>query len=124
MDMCSSHTEWRSSVDLVSASPTSGTGPRAGVVASIVISILLLVILVAIGIGYVYVYGRSNPGGWAERIALRLESNYKRFGRDSGLGMESLDSSKAKASQGQPDSNLEKVINNNNNSSSSITVSF
>ena len=49
-------------------------------VVSAVISTLLVFILLGVASGFVYLYGRNNPGGLAERLASRLEAPYKRFG--------------------------------------------
>ena len=90
LDQCSrvqesDHTEWRNSMvkdpeaeTEIDASSTSA-GSAAGIV-SAVISTILVLILLGLCSGYLYVYGRRNPGGWAERIAQRLEAPYKRFG--------------------------------------------
>jgi len=45
-----------------------------------VISTILVLILLGLCSAYLYVYGRRNPGGWAEQISQRLEAPYKRFG--------------------------------------------
>ena len=97
----------------------TGNGMSAGVVASAVISAFLLLILVGIILGFIYVYGRHNPGGIAERIALRLEANYKRFGGDL-TGDDLNGPSSAEMARPKNKDNL-KAVNNNNNS---ITVSF
>ena len=49
-------------------------------VVSAVISTFLVLILLGVASGFVYLYGRNNPGGLAERLASRLEAPYKRFG--------------------------------------------
>ena len=52
----------------------------ASTVVSAVVSSILVLILVIMATVFIYIYGRRNPGGWAEKIALRLETPYKRFG--------------------------------------------
>ncbi|XP_059099133.1 plexin domain-containing protein 1-like [Tigriopus californicus] len=90
------HTEWRTSMGdksnqviperepIRSNLEDEGSSSTVTVI-STVVSALLLAILLIILAGFLYVYGKSNPGGLAERIALRLESNYNRFGKDSSL---------------------------------------
>lgn len=68
-----------------------------------IISALLVIVLVVMGIVFVYMYGRRNPGGLSERIAMRLEANYKRFGGPNDDSVE-LEHTKK-----------EQQINNNNN---------
>ena len=36
--------------------------------------------------GFLFVYGKRNPGGVAERIAMRMETSYKKFGGELGSG--------------------------------------
>ena len=85
----SDHTEWRNSMvkDPVQANldegstsgSAAGTGSTASIVSAVISTILVLVLLGLVS-GYLYVYGRRNPGGWAERLSQRLEAPYKRFG--------------------------------------------
>ncbi len=118
---------------------SSSTSPLT-VVSGVVSAILLLVLLLLL-VGFVYVYGRSNPGGWAERLALRLEANYKRFG---GMGGAPDFPSEGRRRQQQveltrrefvnrtavgdnDEEDVKKISNNNNNSNynnNNITVSF
>jgi len=81
----SDHTEWRNSMvkneqDSSLSSENASSSFSTSVIVSAVISTILFLILLAIGSGYLYIYGRRNPGGWAERMALRLQAPYKRFG--------------------------------------------
>jgi hypothetical protein len=92
LDQCSTiqesdHTEWRNS--MVNKDPTpetdedaasSTSGGNAAAIVSAVISTILVLILLGLCSAYLYVYGRRNPGGWAEQISQRLEAPYKRFG--------------------------------------------
>lgn len=92
LDQCSTiqesdHTEWRNS--MVNKDPTpetdgdaasSASGGNAAAIVSAVISTILVLILLGLCSAYLYVYGRRNPGGWAEQISQRLEAPYKRFG--------------------------------------------
>ena len=57
-----------------------GKSNTASTVVSAVVSSILVLILVIMATVFIYIYGRRNPGGWAEKIALRLETPYKRFG--------------------------------------------
>jgi len=80
----SEHIEWRNSMV---TNPDTETGNRktdsdSSITTSIIsgiISTILVVILIGLLGAYVYVYGRRNPGGWAERLALRIEAPYNRF---------------------------------------------
>ena len=60
--------------------PRDASSSSSAVAISVTISIILIVILIGLFAAFLYVYGRNNPGGIAERIANRLEANYKRFG--------------------------------------------
>jgi hypothetical protein len=40
----------------------------AAAIVSAVISTILVLILLGLCLAYLYVYGRRNPGGWAEQI--------------------------------------------------------
>ena len=82
-----------------------------------IISALLVIVLVVMGIVFVYMYGRRNPGGLSERIAMRLEANYKRFG---GPNDDSVELEHTKKEQQINNNNN----NNNNQRSGSITVTF
>jgi hypothetical protein len=55
-----------------------GNGSSPGTVASIVVSTLLMLILLCIAGAFLFIYGKRNPGGMAERIAMRMESSYNR----------------------------------------------
>lgn len=85
------HTEWRTSMGVAESEPETSDlsegdqTSTAVVVTSTVVCLVLILVLGAIAAGYVWVYGRSNPGGVAERIANRLESNYNRFGGKNDL---------------------------------------
>ena len=63
--------------------PRAGYSSSSAVAITVTISVVLVVIFLGLVAAFIFVYGRSNPGGLAERIANRLEANYKRFG---GLG--------------------------------------
>ena len=91
LDQCSTiqesdHTEWRNSMvnkdsePEAEAEPSSTSGGNAAAIVSAVISTILVLILLGLCSAYLYVYGRRNPGGWAEQISQRLEAPYKRFG--------------------------------------------
>ena len=85
-----------------------------------IVSALLVLLLVVLGGVFVYIYGRRNPGGFTDRIAMRLEANYKRFG---GPNDDSVELEHTKKDQ-QNNNN-----NNNNNTADnlrggSITVAF
>jgi hypothetical protein len=82
--------------------------------------VALLLVLACV---FVYLYGRRNPGGLSERIAMRLEANYKRFGGplDEGGDRVELEHSKKEF---QNNNNNGNGNNNNNNNNGSITVSF
>ncbi len=109
----------------------SATSP--GAVASIIVSTLLVLVLIVIASGFLFVYGKRNPGGMAERIAMRMESSYKRFGGENlggggaacnldrleGRDFNSVDlENKHVVAQDDKDN---EVNRNNNNS---ITISF
>ena len=81
------HTQWRTSMvksakDLsketnetpLSEPQSESTASEAGSVASVVISTLLVLVLLVIAGGFLFVYGKRNPGGVAERIAMRMET--------------------------------------------------
>ena len=91
LDQCSAisesdHTEWRNSMvtdnDITYSSQDPSGVSTAGIISAIFSTILGLILLALIG-GYLYLYGRRNPGGWAEKFAARLEAPYKRFVEDS-----------------------------------------
>ncbi len=113
------HTEWRGSggdplpESVPVAAPAESGGVSAGVVVSGVVSAVLVLLLATLLVGFVYMYGKGNPGSFAERIALRLETNYKRFGRDSFVNSEATSVEMGRAPA--------QVKQDNNNS---ITVSF
>ena len=85
---------------------------------SAIISALLLVILLGLGCVFVYLYGRQNPGGLSERIAMRLEANYKRFGGSVDDDRVQLEHSKNESSQNNNNND------NDDNHGGSISVSF
>lgn len=68
--------------DLTYSSQDPSGVSTAGIISAIFSTILGLILLALIG-GYLYLYGRRNPGGWAEKFAARLEAPYKRFVEDS-----------------------------------------
>lgn len=120
----------------VVTSTTSTSSPSS--VVSAVISVILVLFLIALLAAFVYVYGRNNPGGIAARFALRLETNYKRFGGgmlssgdSSGVPVEMGSSAHSKTNP-MADINLNNPDENDNNTkvdySSSkeknITVNF
>lgn len=72
------HIEWRHS--MVTNDNEEINESSVSTVVSAVISTLLVFILLGVASGFVYLYGRNNPGGLAERLASRLEAPYKRFG--------------------------------------------
>jgi len=91
------HTQWRTSMvknakdlskeETPQSEPLSeSTASEAGSVASVVISTLLVLVLLVIAGGFLFVYGKRNPGGVAERIAMRMETSYKKFGGELGSG--------------------------------------
>ena len=87
-------------------------------IVSAVISTLLVIILLGICSGYLYLYGRRNPGGWAEQLSQRLEAPYKRFGI--------LDESNNQ-DNGNNNNNVEmgaKFSENNNTETGMKTISF
>ena len=114
------HIEWRNSMiheggetensnNDVYSEPEPSSAPSSSstaVAISVTISAILIVILLGLVAAFVFVYGRNNPGGIAERIANRLEANYKRFGGpgDNEDGQVELGSTKGS-----------KYQNNNNN---------
>merc|ERR1719205_197498 len=83
----------------------------ASTVVSAVVSSILVLILVIMATVFIYIYGRRNPGGWAEKIALRLETPYKRFGI--------LDENENNDQVEMGRKTLENNNNNNNNNTSS-----
>jgi len=118
--------EWRSSAFPQSAN--EGGGASAGAMISAVVSSVLLLILLCIVLGYVYVFGKSNPGGVAERLALRMESGYRRFGGQVGgkgavgeveMGRTPSPDQDDNDGERRPKEDAAKRENNN-----SITVSF
>ena len=56
----------------------SGSSITTSIISGIISTILVVILIGLLG-AYVYVYGRRNPGGWAERLALRIEAPYNRF---------------------------------------------
>lgn len=82
-------------------------GSNVATIISVVVSLILVLILIGLIGAFVFVYGRNNPGGIAERIAMRLEANYKRFG---GEGDDQVQLEKPKKEQ----------QNNNNNNDTTI----
>ena len=91
--------------------PSTDSSSSSAVAISVTISVILIVILLGLVAAFIYVYGRNNPGGFAERIANRLEANYKRFGGpgDDDGGQVELGSTKGNHCQ-----------NNNNNNNNNI----
>ena len=76
-----SNIEWRHSmVTNGGDSEEFSASNNVSTVVSAVISTFLVLILLGVASGFVYLYGRNNPGGLAERLASRLEAPYKRFG--------------------------------------------
>ena len=88
-----------------SSAPSSSS---TAVAISVTISAILIVILLGLIAAFIFVYGRNNPGGIAERIANRLEANYKRFG---GPG----DNEDGQVELGTKGSKYQNNNNNNNN---------
>ena len=93
----------------------------ASTVVSAVVSSVLVLILVIMATVFIYIYGRRNPGGWAEKIASMLETPYKRFGI--------LDENENNNDQVEMGRKTLENNNNNNNSSSNdgnltTTVAF
>ena len=86
-----------------------GKSNTASTVVSAVVSSILVLILVIMATVFIYIYGRRNPGGWAEKIALRLETPYKRFGI--------LDENETNNND-QVEMGRKPLENNNNNTSS------
>ena len=105
--------------------PNIASSSSSAVAISVTVSVLLVVILLGLFAAFIYVYGRSNPGGLAERIANRLEANYKRFGGPGDYedgGQVELGNTKRKISNNN-NNNLnfqEKTSQNENN----MTVCF
>ena len=95
---------------------SSQSGADVGTIISIVVSLILILILMGLLGGFLFIYGRSNPGGVAERIAMRMEANYKRFGG------ESLDSGGRDVEMDKSEQEKEQQKQSANNNS--ITVSF
>jgi len=120
------HIEWRNSMvhngednnESESSSepePSNASSPSSAVAISVSISVILVVIFLGLIAAFVFVYGRSNPGGLAERIANRLEANYKRFGGPGDLddgGQVELGSTKG------------THANNNNNNNNNNNINF
>ena len=99
-----------------------GKNDTASTVVSAVVSSILVLILVIMATVFIYIYGRRNPGGWAEKIALRLETPYKRFGI-----LDENENSNDQVEMGRKP--LENNNNNNNTSSNNAgnlttTVAF
>ena len=107
--------EWQHS--MVTENP-EGDVPSSNVstVVSAVISTLLVLILLGVASGYVYIYGRNHPGSWAEKLALRLEAPYKRFGLIEENEEQNNNNNNNAVEMGQ-----QKVTENNNTDS---TISF
>ncbi len=63
-----SHTEWRNSMVQHDRSGSNDSSAGSGTVVSAVISSILVLILIGVGAVFIYLYGRNNPGGIAERI--------------------------------------------------------
>ena len=114
------HTEWRTSMseEDEEAAEAEADGMSAGTAVSVVISTLLVLTLLCIGAGFLYVYGRSNPGGLAERVALRMERNYKRFGGGGGGSSFNAFENNNDVVESGKQQQLEAA--NNNSSSSSV----
>lgn len=124
-EMCGAgHVEWRSAnnnkekkEEVVVAKEKSG-GNNKAVIVSVVVSVVLVVIFVGLVLAFIYLFGKNNPGGLAESIALRLERNYKRFGGDKDE-----DEQRSSVELGRTRNNIDdesaKGANNN-----SITVAF
>lgn len=114
----SDHTEWRNSMvegggDTPEAEVESSSGGNTVSIVSAVISCLLVLILLGICSGYLYVYGRRNPGGWAEQISARLEAPYKRFGI--------LDEDKNQGNENNNNVEMGAKFNENNNTETAIS---
>lgn len=103
-------------------SPVTSSTSSTTVVSAVVSTVLVLVLLTLVGV-FAYMYGRSNPGGLAERFAMRVDSSYKRFG-DGRLGDDAhagaVEMENANGGVGRDDASQLKEMRNNN----SITVSF
>ena len=111
------HIEWRHS--MVTNNPEGDKVPSSNVstVVSAVISTLLVLILLGVASGYVYIYGRNHPGSWAERLAIRLEAPYKRF----GLIEENSEQNNNNNNNNAVEMGQQKMTENNNTDS---TISF
>ena len=95
--------------------PSTGSSSSSAVAISVTISVILVAIFLGLVAAFIFVYGRSNPGGLAERIANRLEANYKRFGGPGDLddgGQVELGSTKG------------NHLNNNNNNNNNNNINF
>ena len=112
----------------------SSASADVGTIISTIVSVILVLILMGIFAAFLFLYGRSNPGGIAERIAMRMEANYKRFGGeslDSDSGNNNSSSSSSSRRDVEMDESDDKELqkqsannnNNNNNSSSSSSSS-
>jgi len=117
----SDHTEWRSSMIGENSAESIEKNNTASTVVSAVVSSVLVLILVIMATVFIYIYGRRNPGGWAEKIASMLETPYKRFGI--------LDENENNNDQVEMGRKTLENNNNNNNSSSNdgnltTTVAF
>lgn len=100
------HTEWRTSMTGESGVPVEDGGNVATII-SVVVSLILVLILIGLVGAFVFMYGRNNPGGIAERIAMRLEANYKRFG---GEADDQVQLEKPKKEQQQNNNNNDTTI--------------
>ena len=155
------HTQWRTSMvknakDLSrqtneaplseplseSTASSSDESQSAGSVASVVISTLLVLVLVFIAGGFLFVYGKRNPGGVAERIAMRMETSYKKFGGEAAGGDGGGSVSGGGGLQGREFTNVDlenkhvvgennnaaasdkETAANSNNNNDSVTISF
>lgn len=115
------HTEWRSSMvdsSSVEVSKNPQSGSTTTTVVSAVISSVLVLILLIIASGFLYIYGRRNPGGLAERCAMRLEASYKRF----GILEEPGDHDQVELGGGDQTAKDSKALQQDNNNT--ISVSF
>ena len=106
------------------AEPSTDSSSSSAVAVSVTISVILIVVLLGLLAAFIYVYGRNNPGGLAERIANRLEANYKRFGGPGDIddgGHVELGSTKGSNNNNNNNINFqEKTPQNENN----MTVCF
>lgn len=138
-DLCGvvndNHMEWRSANnnkspiitkdnDDVVVSQSTG-GSNVAVIISVVISLVLILILIGLVLGFVYLFGKNNPGGFAESLALRLERNYKRFGgeNDDDQRTTSVELGRTRLNN-ETGQDGEKGANLSSNNNNSITVSF